>query len=63
MATRSVEDHRMPDRILLVEDEEALLLLLRYNLEAEGYAVDIAAQGDEAVLKINEHLPDLVLLD
>lgn len=53
----------MPARILLVEDEEPLLLLLRYNLEAEGYAVDTAMQGDEAVLRIDEDQPDLVVLD
>ena len=53
----------MPAHILLVEDEEPLLRLLRYNLEAEGYAVDTASQGDEAVLKIDENQPDLVVLD
>jgi two-component system, OmpR family, phosphate regulon response regulator PhoB len=46
-----------------VEDEERLLLLLRCNLEAEGYAVDTASQGDEAILKIDEDQPDLVVLD
>ena len=53
----------MPARILLVEDEEPLLLLLRYNLEAEGYVVDSAMRGDAAELKLDEHLPDLVVLD
>ena len=53
----------MSARILIVEDEEPLILLLRYNLEAEGYIVDSAVRGDEAELKIDEHLPDLVLLD
>jgi two-component system, OmpR family, phosphate regulon response regulator PhoB len=53
----------MTARILLVEDEEPLLLLLRYNLEAEGYAVDVAAHGDEAELKIEEGQPDLIVLD
>jgi two-component system, OmpR family, phosphate regulon response regulator PhoB len=46
-----------------VEDEEPLILLLRYNLEAEGYAVDVAMHGDEAGLKIEEQLPDLIVLD
>ncbi|MBU3729914.1 MAG: phosphate regulon transcriptional regulatory protein PhoB [Beijerinckiaceae bacterium] len=50
-------------RILIVEDEEALALLLRYNLEAEGYAVTHAARGDDAELLLREDLPDLVLLD
>ena len=49
--------------VLIVEDEEPLLLLLRYNLEAEGYEVDAATRGDEAELKIRERQPDLVILD
>jgi two-component system phosphate regulon response regulator PhoB len=53
----------MRPRILIVEDEEALTLLLRYNLEAEGYAVETAARGDEADLRLREELPDLILLD
>jgi two-component system, OmpR family, phosphate regulon response regulator PhoB len=50
-------------RILIVEDEDALTLLLRYNLEAEGYLVDAATRGDEAELRLREAPPDLVLLD
>src|SRR5215218_3686025 len=50
-------------RILIVEDEEPLALLLRYNLEAAGYAVECVARGDEAELRLAEELPDLVLLD
>jgi two-component system phosphate regulon response regulator PhoB len=53
----------MTARIMIVEDEEPLTLLLRYNLEAEGYAVDIAARGDEAEVKLKEAAPDLVVLD
>ena len=49
--------------ILVVEDEEPLSLLLRYNLEAEGYTVDTVARGDEAELRLREYLPDLLLLD
>ncbi|MBB3810727.1 phosphate regulon transcriptional regulator PhoB [Pseudochelatococcus contaminans] len=50
-------------RILIVEDEEPLALLLRYNLEAEGYSVDSVARGDEAEIRLREQVPDLVLLD
>ena len=50
-------------RILIVEDEEPLTLLLRYNLEAEGYLVETVARGDEAELRLRETVPDLVLLD
>ena len=53
----------MSARIMIVEDEEPLTLLLRYNLEAEGYAVDTAARGDEAEVKLKEAAPDLVVLD
>jgi two-component system phosphate regulon response regulator PhoB len=53
----------MKPRILIVEDEEALTLLLRYNLEAEGYEVETVARGDEADLLLKEHIPDLVILD
>ncbi|HWM83906.1 MAG TPA: phosphate regulon transcriptional regulator PhoB [Pseudolabrys sp.] len=53
----------MAARILIVEDEEPLTLLLRYNLESEGYEVDAAARGDEAQIKLQEQVPDLVILD
>ena len=53
----------MTARIMIVEDEEPLTLLLRYNLEAEGYAVDTAARGDEAEVKLKEAAPDLIVLD
>jgi two-component system, OmpR family, phosphate regulon response regulator PhoB len=53
----------MTARILIVEDEEPLTMLLRYNLEAEGYMVDAAVRGDEAEIKISESPPDLVVLD
>ena len=53
----------MSTRILIVEDEEALTLLLRYNLEAEGFEVDAVARGDEADIRLREQIPDLVLLD
>lgn len=49
--------------VLIVEDEEPLALLLRYNLEAEGYQVTHAPRGDEAELILRETIPDLVLLD
>ena len=53
----------MAARILIVEDEEPLTLLLRYNLEAEGYAVDSAARGDDADLRLKESPPDLAIVD
>src|SRR4249919_597596 len=53
----------MKANILIVEDEEALTLLLRYNLEAEGYGVETVPRGDEADLLLKERAPDLVILD
>src|SRR5436853_492975 len=53
----------MNPRILSVEDEEALTLLLRYNLEAAGYEVETVARGDEADVRLREGNPDLVILD
>lgn len=53
----------MGARILVVEDEEALTLLLRYNLEAEGFEVETVARGDEADVRLKERTPDLVVLD
>lgn len=49
--------------ILVVEDEAALLALLRYNLERQGFNVEEATDGQEALLRIAEAKPDLVLLD
>jgi two-component system phosphate regulon response regulator PhoB len=53
----------MSARILIVEDEEPLTLLLRYNLEAEGYEVETTARGDDADTRLKERAPDLVVLD
>src|SRR5215472_11228243 len=53
----------MKANILIVEDEDALALLLRYNLEAEGYEVETVARGDDADTRLKEHVPDLVVLD
>ena len=50
-------------RVLVVEDEAAQRDVLAYNLEAEGFDVDTAENGDEALLLVDEGLPDLLLLD
>ena len=49
--------------ILVVEDEAPLLTLLRYNLEKQGFRVEEAADGEEALARVAEARPDLVLLD
>ena len=53
----------MNAKVLIVEDEEALALLLQYNLEAEGFRVSLAQRGDEAEVAISEDPPDLIILD
>ncbi len=53
----------MHPKVMVVEDEEALSELLRYNLEAEGYEVEIQARGDDAEIRLRETVPDLLLLD
>jgi len=49
--------------ILVVEDEAPLLTLLRYNLEKQGFNVEEATDGQEALLRVAEGKPDLILLD
>jgi two-component system, OmpR family, phosphate regulon response regulator PhoB len=49
--------------VLIVEDEAPLVTLLRYNLEKEGFEVSEASDGEEALTRIAEHKPDIVLLD
>jgi two-component system phosphate regulon response regulator PhoB len=49
--------------ILVVDDEEDLLELLRFNLSGEGFSVTCAATGEEAIEKLKAEMPDLILLD
>ena len=49
--------------VLVVEDEAALATMLRYNLEKQGFRVEEAADGQEALTRISEAEPDIVLLD
>ncbi len=53
----------MKPRILITEDEAPLVQMLRYNLEKQGYEVDEAGDGEEALLKVRENPPDLIVLD
>jgi two-component system phosphate regulon response regulator PhoB len=53
----------MTPYVLVVEDEDALATLLKYNLDKEGHQVGVASDGEEALVMIEERLPDLVVLD
>jgi two-component system, OmpR family, response regulator VicR len=53
----------MNEKILVVDDERPIANILKYNLEKEGYLVDTAYDGEEAVKKAIEMVPDLMLLD
>lgn len=50
-------------KIMIVEDEDPLVTLLTYNLEAEGFAVVAAKSGDDALVVMEEERPDLIILD
>jgi two-component system phosphate regulon response regulator PhoB len=50
-------------RLMIVEDDEPLVELLRYNFEAAGYAVETIMHGDEAAARLKEFVPDLLILD
>jgi two-component system phosphate regulon response regulator PhoB len=51
------------ENILIVDDEEDVLELVRYNLDKNGYKIDTAASGEQALVKTKANLPDLVILD
>ena len=53
----------MSNKILLVDDENDILELIKYNLEKEGYEVSTATNGKEAIVAAKKHNPDLILMD
>lgn len=61
--TRTAATPAGTPRILVIEDEETLSLLLSYNLESEGFVVECVERGDEADIRLQESPPDLVILD
>ncbi len=54
---------QMTPHVLVVEDEDSLATLLQYNLQKEGYDIALAGDGEEALLLVDERLPDLIVLD
>jgi two-component system alkaline phosphatase synthesis response regulator PhoP len=53
----------MVKKILIVDDEQDIVELLKYNLEKEGYKCYTAGNGEEGVAKAKDKKPDLILLD
>jgi len=51
------------EKILIVDDEEDILELVRFNLEKEGYRVESATNGESAIKKVKKDLYDLMILD
>jgi DNA-binding response OmpR family regulator len=52
-----------PKRILLVDDEEGIIDILRINLESEGYEISMAGDGVAALEAVHSNNPDLIVLD
>ncbi|MFC6180739.1 response regulator YycF [Lactiplantibacillus daowaiensis] len=50
-------------KILVVDDEKPISDIMKFNLTKEGYEVHVAADGEEAIQKVDEVHPDLILLD
>jgi len=53
----------MSRKVLIVDDEANIVISLEFLMEQAGYTVDIARTGDEALAKIADFAPDLILLD
>ncbi|WP_044640873.1 response regulator transcription factor [Risungbinella massiliensis] len=53
----------MSKRILVVDDEASIVKLVQFNLEKEGYQVDVAMDGETALQKARQNPPDLMVLD
>lgn len=63
IASSKLLDHSAGHHVLVVDDEEDLLELVRYNLTKEGYRVSCVATGDEALKVVRRQPPDLIVLD
>jgi len=53
----------MPKKILVVDDEPSIVIPIKFLMEQNGYLVQVAATGEDAVKSITVFRPDLVLLD
>ena len=53
----------MSQKVLVVDDEQSIVTLLKYNLETAGYIVEVAYDGEEALKKVETEQPELIVLD
>lgn len=60
---RNVKRMSTVKKILIADDEPDILEILQYNLQAEGFEVSTAKNGNEAIEKAKRILPDLIILD
>lgn len=66
MLTKSLKQVRLPHmlgKVLVIEDEEDICELIRYNLTKEGYSVTCATSGEEGVQVVRTLAPDVIILD
>lgn len=63
MATEQSSNATMRKKVLVVDDEHDFLSIMDYYLTTEGYEVEIAHDGAEALRSVGENPPDLILLD
>ncbi len=63
MTSNSQPKTTQPKRILIVDDEPNIIVSLEFLMQQAGYQVHVARTGEEAVEKIGQIVPDLVLLD
>lgn len=60
---KKIRRHTMSQKILVVDDEQSIVTLLKYNLETVGYIVEVAYDGEEALKKVETEQPELIVLD
>lgn len=53
----------MGNKVIVIDDEKAIVDIIKFNLEKEGYRVIVAYDGEEGIQKINEENPDMAILD
>lgn len=59
---KKIRRHTMSQKILVVDDEQSIVTLLKYNLETAGYIVEVAYDG-EGIEKVETEQPELIVLD